>query len=233
MTTIFSTSIDGKSYEVRTPDKDPSNWIVIKQESLSYEKGDIILDKFREEYPQFNIVSYDELTKLCSRSKIFTDWLIKANAEYAEFAQLPLFLVDKVKPENYTKLQNKLTNISKEQSNFGKLKTALAIKYQEELRKLNEKEKQLIDKNLNEPIDDTDLKLNKILKVLSIDSTYLPFSLQMVIQRYVPSSLEDPQESGRVYAREILIRYKESLVDAVLNNPDLNVDELIKTNMLK
>jgi len=191
------------------------------------------LEAFQNEFPQFDVRSYDELTELCSRSKVFMRWLIKANSNYSEFAQLPLFLKDKVKPEKYIQLQTCLTSISRKQSQFGLSKTALANKYQTDLAKIENEESESIKTILNTEIDKNDKDLNKILKVISLNSTYLPFSLQMVIQRYVPSNLEDPQESGRVFAREILIRYKEALVDAIINNDSIDVDSLIESNQLK
>jgi hypothetical protein len=220
----FEIKYNDEVYSVKDPDGDFKDWTVVKQESYKLGKRELILNKFKEDFPQFEINDYDELTNTCSRSSAFTEWLINANLVYADQAQTPLFLKDIVEPTKFQSLQKDLTDINKIISVSSIKKRKLADKYKVDLKVLDDEEKSSVNKVK---------KKDKYLKVLSINSTSLPFTLQLQIERYVPKDSENVQESRDVFAREILINYKRMLCKIVKDDPNVDIDAIITSNLLK
>lgn len=223
MSKIFEINVEGNEYYVDGIPDDCKEWTVVKQESYKLSKEEVVLSAFKSEF-QFDIKSYKELTEVCSRSTKFTEWLINANLLYSEEAQLPLFLKDIVQPDEYKSVQEDLSRINNNYSKYSLKKRALSEKYKKELAE--------IDK---EQVKEVNIIKNKssLIKILSMNSTLLPFTLQIQINRYVPNDKEDVQESREVYAREVLINYKRMLCKIVKDNPTINIDELIENNQLK
>lgn len=219
----FSFEASGKTYKIEDISEDFSEWTVVRQESYKLNKDELIVRKFREEF-NFEIKDYKELTNTCSRSRAFTDWLINANLTYSEEAELPLFLKDVVEPKHFNILQSSLTEINKKISEFSIKKRNLAEKYKSDLAEI-QKNEDLETKRVKEK--------DKMLKILSLNSQYLPFSLQLQIERYTPKDEENSQESREVYARECLIKYKRSLCQLVNDEPLVDIDKVIDANMLK
>jgi hypothetical protein len=220
----FEKEIDGKRIRYIDPSDDSSDWFVVQEESLSLDKGQLILNQFKQEFPHFNVNSYDELTEACSRSEYFNDWLINANLKFSEFSQVPLFLKDSIKGEEFKEIQNNLTKVNKIIGLNSQKKQKLAAEYKNSIKHIDLNEKNEIGKILDS---------NKILKILSLKSTYLPFSIQLMIQKYVPNDLDEVQESRRMYGRECLIRYKKYLVDLVISDPTFDIDAEIESNKIK
>lgn len=220
----MSFKINSENYEivVNKPDLDPDGWTVVKQESLSYDKGSMILSKFNEEFPNLAIDSYELLCKICSRSRSLNEWLITKNLEFSEYSQLPLFLVDKITPASYKTLQVDIVKLNGTVAAFAKKRELLAREYEANLVKLEAEElKEVVKLKGN----------NKILKVLALNSTYLPITIQLAIENYIPTdSLAD---SRRTYGRECLIQYKSALIDLIIDNPDINIDDVINSSVLK
>lgn len=218
----FKIASENYEFTVNRPDVDTDNWTVVKQESLSYDKGSIILSKFNEEFPKIAIDSYELLCKICSRSRSLNEWLITKNLEFSEFSQLPLFLKDKITPKSFQTLQVDIVKLNTTVATFAKKRETLARKYEEDLIKLEREELAEVVKLKGN---------NKILKVLSLNSTYLPITIQLAIENYIPTdSLAD---SRRTYGRECLIQYKSALIDLIINDPDINIDAVIESSVLK
>jgi arsenate reductase-like glutaredoxin family protein len=220
----FEMKADGKTYSVKDPDGNFKDWTVIKQESFKLDKSTLILDKFKKDFPQYKIDDYEFLTRACSRSKEMTQWLINANLEYADEAQTPLFAKDIIEPGHFKQLQSKITEISKVISKQSLKKRELADKYKSDLKDLENEEKILVNKIKGD---------DKYVKILSLNSTYLPFTLQIQIEGYVPKDKENLQESRDVFARETLIQYKRTLCQMVKDNPKVDIDGVIESNLLK
>lgn len=215
---------DGETIKVAQPGSNFKDWVIIEQESLSYNKGDKILERWNNDFPHFKMDDYEKLTEACSRTRKFSEWLTMANLEYSNFAQLPKFLDGEVSPEIFQEKQTKLNSINKTVSKFSKEKKELSEKYKIDLREIENTEKKEVDKILNK---------DKILKVLAMNSTRLPFSLQLNIQGYTPSDTKNNQESRQSYGREVLIQYKKALIQTINRLPDVDIDALIDANELK
>lgn len=212
------------SFDICIDPSDNTKWTVIQQEAYSLEKQDIVMKKFAEEFPNFSVDSYKMLTDACSRSEAMSLWLINANLTYSQQAQVPLFLKDTIEPSKFVDLQTNLTRINKKISDISKEKRDLADKYKSDLRKLDLKE-------LKETKDLKDK--DKFLHILSLNSSSLPFSVQINIEKYVPNDKENMQESRQMYARECLILYKKGLCEILSNNPDVDIVKIIEENRLK
>lgn len=219
----FSIVHRDKTYQIDEVGDNFEDWTVVKQESYKLSKEKIIVDKFNEEF-KFIVKDYKELTNACSRSKAFTEWLINANIAYSEEAELPLFIKDVIEPEHFSKLQTELTLINRKIADYSIRKRDLAERYKSDLKELQIKEEQETSKMKQK---------DKLLEVLSLNSQYLPFTLQLQIERYTPKDEENSQESREVYARECLIKYKRALCQIVVDNPSVDITEVINSNMLK
>lgn len=216
-------NVNGKTYEFDDPSGNSDDWTVVKQESYKLSKRETVLKKFNEEF-QFDVEDYDQLTRVCSRSKVFTNWLINANLAYSEEAQLPLFVKDVIEPQHFRKLQSTLSKINVIYSEQSLKKKKLAEQFKNDLKVIEQEEIDLADKLK---------KQDKLLHILAMNSTYLPFSIQLKIEKYVPKDEEKSQESREVFGRECLINYKRMLCKVVIDNPGIDIVELINTNMLK
>jgi hypothetical protein len=210
--------------EVKLPDETLDNWVVVKQQSIKYVKGDIILEKFNKDFPHAVVGSYDVICELASRSTKISEWLVNANTIYSELAEMPLYLDGLVEPKIYKGLTQDIQRINETIGSFSQNRQQLAEKYKNELKILEKKEKEAIDKIKGN---------NKFLRVLTLNTTSLPLTLQLMINGYSPSNSENLQESQKVFAREMLINYKVSLIKKIIEDPNFKVDIVIDDNQLK
>lgn len=210
--------------EVKLPDESLDNWVVVKQQSIKYVKGDIILEKYNKEFPHAIVKSYDVICELASRSTKLSEWLVNANSIYSELAEMPLYLDGLVEPKIYKGLTQDIQKINETIGNYSQSRQQLAEKYKSDLKLLEKKEKESIDKIKGN---------NKFLRVLTLNTTSLPLTLQLMINGYSPSNSENLQESQKVFAREMLINYKVSLIKKIIEDPNFKVDTIIDDNQLK
>jgi hypothetical protein len=210
--------------EVKLPDETLDNWVVVKQQSIKYVKGDIILEKFNKDFPHAVVDSYDVICDLASRSTKISEWLVNANTIYSELAEMPLYLDGLVEPKIYKGLTQDIQRINETIGSFSQSRQQLAEKYKNELKILEKKEKEAINKIKGD---------NKFLRVLTLNTTSLPLTLQLMINGYSPSNSENLQESQKVFAREMLINYKVSLIKKIIEDPNFKVDIVIDDNQLK
>jgi hypothetical protein len=210
--------------EVKLPDETLDNWVVVKQQSIKYVKGDIILEKFNKDFPHAVVNSYDVICDLASRSTKISEWLVNANTIYSELAEMPLYLDGLVEPKIYKGLTQDIQRINETIGSFSQSRQQLAEKYKNELKILEKKEKEAINKIKGD---------NKFLRVLTLNTTSLPLTLQLMINGYSPSNSENLQESQKVFAREMLINYKVSLIKKIIEDPNFKVDIVIDDNQLK
>jgi hypothetical protein len=210
--------------EVKLPDETLDNWVVVKQQSIKYVKGDIILEKFNKDFPHAVVDSYDVICELASRSTKISEWLVNANTVYSELAEMPLYLDGLVEPKIYKGLTHDIQRINETIGSFSQSRQQLAEKYKNELKVLEKKEKEAINKIKGD---------NKFLRVLTLNTTSLPLTLQLMINGYSPSNSENLQESQKVFAREMLINYKVSLIKKIIEDPNFKIDIVIDDNQLK
>lgn len=221
---VFSFNAGENSIDVEQPDIDFENWTIVQEESISYDKPQFILDEWNKEFPDNQIDSYEKLVAVASRSKAMTLWLIDSNAKYSDYTQLPLFLENLISPKEYVALTTDIIEVNKVVADYSIKRQNLAKDYQQKLRKNESEEKETLDKIKSK---------SKLLQIMTLKQELLPLTLQMAIENYVPSDQTIMQESRRVYAREILIKFKKALVQELIKNPKLDVNNVIKMNELK
>lgn len=214
----------GGTFEMDLPGNDSDDWNVVMQESIDLNKGEFILDEFKKSFPHIKIKSYEELCRIASRSKALGKWLIQANLDYSLDSNLPLFLKNKIKPAEFAELSKDVRKIKLVVASNSVKRQALAEEYQANLAKLEKDE----EENLSHM-----KKKSKILEILTLDSTVLPLSLQLQIDGFDPTLYGLSQENKRMFAREILIQFKKSLVDLVIANPEVDIKKLIEENATK
>jgi hypothetical protein len=107
--------------EVKLPDETLDNWVVVKQQSIKYVKGDIILEKFNKDFPHAVVDSYDVICDLASRSTKISEWLVNANTIYSELAEMPLYLDGLVEPKIYKGLTQDIQRINETIGSFFKV----------------------------------------------------------------------------------------------------------------
>lgn len=219
MIEIFKFNVSGNTYVVNEPDSNPENWIIIKEESYRPDKAEFVLNKFRKAYKNIKVRDADQIYSLASRSSQLNEWLAKVNAEYATIEAAPTYFRQYVDADDFSKASNEVARISKVMSDKAKAQAIAASNYQKSLKD--------IDNEFSSKVTTED----KVAKVISLNSTQLPLSIQLAIDNYTPAMSSSPNQ--KTYARECLINYKVSLLKILKNDPDINIDELININKEK
>lgn len=210
--------------KIAKPEDKLDDWTVVKQQSMKYVKGDVIVEKFNKDFPHAKVNNYELICDLASRSRKISEWLVNANVTYSELAEMPLYLEGLVEPKTYKSLTSDILQINRTIGSFSQQRQELAEKYKNELKRLDKKE--------NETINLIKGK-NKILKVLTLNTTSLPLTLQLMISGYSPANSLNVQESQKIYAREMLINYKVTLIKKIISNEDIDIDAIIEESQLK
>lgn len=210
---------------VNRPDVNAEGWTVVAEESIEYNKGEYILLQFNKDFPQFTVESYEDLCKVASRSKKLTEWLINANVSYSDSTQLPKYLEGLVDPTTYLDAQNSMQTVKAIIQKGASARQIAADNYKAEVKRIESKEaEELIKVKAN----------NTLLKILTLNSQYLPLTLQLSIEGYKSTiGSATVEESRKVYGREILIQYKKALVEAWVDNREIDIDYIIESNQLK
>jgi hypothetical protein len=196
--------------------EDNSKWYIVADEAYRPDREKFLIDKFNKEYQIPGVNGIDKLYALCSRSKALNTWLAFANAEYASTETVPTYYKDLVNKEVYNESQKTLTELSK----INKLRA------DEEAKAAAEYSKKLIEINEKYSRRQSPLLQNKIIKILNMKSTDLPLTLQLMIENYTPADVTTAPDR-RMYGRELLIRYKMSLLNILNNNADVDIDAII------
>lgn len=210
--------------KIAKPEDKLDDWTVVKQQSMKYVKGDVIVENFNKDFPHAVVDNYEVICDLASRSRKISEWLVNANITYSELAEMPLYLEGLVEPKTYKNLSTDILHINRTIGSFSQQRQELAEKYKKELKNLEKKENESINKIKGN---------NKLLRILTLNTTALPLTLQLMISGYSPSNSLNVQESQKVYAREMLINYKVALIKKVIANPDIDIDVIIEESQLK
>lgn len=211
----FKTSI-GEININGVPDK-VDDWIIIKDEKYRPDKDKFILDQFRKDYPHVPVKDCQQVYNLGSRSSVIAEWLGRNNIQYSLIQETPTYFRDLVGPDSFRSLSNKIQKINKIQVNKAKEEEAAAFEYKNKIKEINKKYNILIEK---------EKEFNKELKVLTLSTNSLPLTIQLAIDNYVPG--DDPTSPDKKsFAREMLIRFKQSLIKIIKDNPSVNIDEII------
>lgn len=208
---------------VKRPTKDSSNWYTIEQQSFTIEKDSYILDEFRRDFPHVNVLDFEQLKLVLSRSKKLQEWYALVSIKFTDSIQLPVAYKDLFSPLEYKQyfkdIQEYKSNLARESEEIEKLSSKFTEDLNEIKGKYSELNKQIIDKN-------------KFYPIITLNGQDIPLSLQLEIEQYTPKTGDITQQRS-LYGREMLINYKRSLIEKVQKEPDTNILDLIEEMKLK
>lgn len=199
------------------------NWYIIKSESYIPNRDEYILKKFKNDFPNVPIGDQVQLIyNLASRNKAINEWLAITNSFYADEATMPLYLKDLVEPSVFKSTQQSITEYNKVVKQEADERLQASIDYKNKLEQIDRKYEKLKEK----------VKSNKLLRILTLASNELPLTLNLSIETYSPADVTSSPDK-KVYARELLTNYKIHLIKILKQNPDVDIETLIKNNLVK
>lgn len=219
MSTIYEIKIGTSVYTVNEPDVLPENWLTIKEEKYRPDKSKFIFEEFKKVYPSIKVKDSDQVYALASRSSTLNEWLSKTNLKYALQENSPTFYRSYVDIEKFNEADAEVKRINSLNADKAKEQAVAASEYRLQLDE--------IDKKYSSKIETS----NSIAKILSLNTTSLPLTIQLAIDNYTPAKSSSPNQ--RTYARECLINYKIALLKAFNKDPKIDIDKLIKDNQVK
>jgi len=215
--TIFNFGSNNVNFSVSI-DENIDNWLIVKDEKYRPDRGVFVLEKFKEDFPEINVDNIDKVYSLCSRSAALNEWLAKVNLSYALIQNEPTFYRDKIEASRYNLVSEELLKNNSILSSKAREELELAADYRSKMDKIKIKYSKIEYKS-------------KEARVISMNTTELPLTLQLAIENYTPASDDSPNR--RSYARELLINYKLSLLNVIKENPEVNIDIIIKDSYVK
>lgn len=211
--------------KMNLPNQLEDEWIAVKQESIEFDRASYVLEQFKNDYPDIEVGEDIKLVySLCSRSTALNTWLASVNLKFSDYTQLPLYLSSLIEPTKFKVIKEEISEVRKIVASSSSKRLDAAKKYQAEIAKIDKEEASLLQAKKKD---------NPILKVLTMNSTRLPLSLQLQIEKYVPTVTDDEAASRKVYAREMLIQYKIGLIKMIKQKPDIDIEAIIKSNETK
>lgn len=215
----FEFEYAGGSFSVDVP-TDLEKWYIVEDEEYRPDRAQFVLEKFKEDFSSIKIGDNPEkVYALCSRSSKLNLWLAEANNQYALIQNTPTFYRDVIDPKEYEKVSAQLLIVSQKNRERASEELKAAQEYQAKISKIKSK---YVDFKID----------NKFAKVIALNSTSLPLTLQLAIENYTPSDADD-SPTKREYARELLIRYKLNLINMIKNDADVDIDTMINKLMEK
>lgn len=209
------------SLEIKDAPEEHSSWITVKNTEYRPDRGGFILGRWNKEFPDFIQEDVNKIYSLASRSAKINQWLAAANASYANSESVPEYLRDVVDVDVFKSSSVKMTKITQKSSEHANNLNRLASTYKDNVARENAS----YDKFVAEEVGK-----DKVLKVLLLNSSDLPISIQLAIENWTAS---DDSPSQKDYAREMLINYKIALIEYLNKNKDANIDEIIDAGRLK
>lgn len=219
MSILFTIKSGSNSYDVDGPPTDENKWLIVVEEKYRPDKQKFIYEEFIKDYPDIKAIDADQVYALASRSSKLNNWLSKKNLEYAIKEGSPTFYRDYVEPDVYDKASKVIQKLNEVNAKKAAEQAAAASKYQDTLKEIDDKYSRLLS---------TD---NSIAKVLNINTTALPLSIQLAIDNYTPAGSSSPNQ--KAYARECLVNYKIALLKAIKNDQKIDIEKLIKDQQEK
>lgn len=219
MSNIFEIKTGTNIYAVPQPSIKEDEWLTIKEEKYRPDKSKFIFERFLKRYPNIKVSNAEQVYALASRSAILNEWLAKANLEYALQENAPTFYRPYVDIDKFNAADFEVKRINKVNASKAVEQAAAATKYKEELASIEGKYKDQLSTS------------NNIAKVLALNTTALPLTIQLAIDNYTPAKSSSPNQ--RTFARECLINYKIALLQAINKDPKIDVDQLIEDNKVK
>lgn len=215
--------ISGKKLRVQKPQKNSDQWVCVQSESVEVDRQGFMLDQWVKTYDKrFPVKDFDQLVRICGSNRAFTEWYALTSALYSETTQVPLFLKGMIDPNEYKDKSRLISEINR-------VNSAGSARLQAFARKV-ELERKVIEKEIEEDIKKL-LAKDKIVRVLTLNSTYLPMSITLLIDNFSPK--ENPDVMKDLFAREMLISYKKSLVQLIIDDPDIDIEYFINSGLTK
>lgn len=204
------------SIEVDIPQSDEKSWFITNSQSISVPKDVFMLDAFKRDFPQFDIKDFKTFTSILSRSVALQDWYSIQSGNFIRTIELPSFLSEVLTPMKYNSIKGSLSSYNKVLSTEGKAIKELSDKYDSDIKKIKENTSKSILSIISDPV----------VRVLIMNSSEMPISLQIKIEDYTPKT-EDITQSRDRYAQELLHNYQRSLIKLISEKPDVNIDSVI------
>lgn len=215
-------SIDVSGIKIKIDLQDPKDvntdeWYAVIDENYQPNKDQFILEKFNKDYPKYDIKDIKLLYNLVSRSKNLQEWLAIATAEFILNVECPEYFKEVLTDEEFNKTNKNISQLNKLYSEKSEKEKRLAEDYKNSRIKLdNEYE----DKFNN-------IKKDNYTKILALKSEELPLEIQMMIEAYTPSNVNDINSKKR-YAKELIIKYKLNLLRICKENDIKDINVVIK-----
>lgn len=205
----------GKNIIIDMPSTNPNDWLITRENSLRPERGEFVLKEFRRQYPSIKVKDIEQMYKVCARSQLLSNWLSLVNADYVQDVKIPGYarnIISSTDIENSRKIIDEINNINKNKS--------AAIK------KAADTFKETLDNIENDEAYKLPTNVDKITKILILNTSDMPVSLQLAIENFVPAS-NDNFPDTKSYARELLFQYKKSLLTMVKNDSSIDIEGVI------
>jgi len=195
--------------------RDSSSWKVVEAQNFRPDKPEFMLKRFKKDFPkQASAVNdFDMLTKLASRSKAVSEWYARVSAEYVLEINVPKYLKDIVEPKEFEEANTKIKELNKLAAERALDEQRVVKNYQQEMKKIEEDYTKKSAVNLQ----------NKLVRILTLNSTSLPITLQLMIENFTPSTTSGSPDK-KTYAREVLTQFKISLLKYFADKANKDAD---------
>lgn len=199
-------------------DEDGNTWYAKADDDYRPDRAAFVEEKFEAAYG--TALSFNEIGELVSRSKGLRTWYAGIIASFILEVEVPQYYKEKISPTEYKTLMVDVASLNKINATESAELSAASAEYKAKTANIVNKrtaEKQKLTKN-------------SLVRILTLTSEELPLKLQLVLNRYTPSSESDVRTKS-LLSREMLIRYKLSLLEEVKAGADL--EALIAEGMTK
>lgn len=212
------------SLNIKLPATDSSKWKVVVDEKFKPDRGSYILAAFADAYPDVavKISTVEEVYALASRSKKLTTWLANTNIIYSQQANTPVWYRDAIPAEKFKKAANILIKVNDAESTRSAELEKASREYRNKCKEINDK----INKSINSITKD-----DKYVQVMALNTTSLPLSLQLLIEKFSPA--EGSDISAKAFGREVLASYKLSLIEKINADENFDVQAEVDSNATK
>lgn len=201
-------------------DSKSEDWNIVVDEKQKPDRSKYVEERFDQDFPEHKGTPYKTIGTLASRSKAIQDWLRNINVEFSALAQTPLFYQDYLGAEKYQELKS---DVSKANVKLKKLRKEYSDKVAEVKKELSE-----IEGKMSEVWE---LSTTSVpFRILTMDSTELPLTLQLAIENYTPADKETGPNQRR-FAKEMLVRYKLLLLENFGNSSLEDLNKFVSENL--
>lgn len=199
-------------------DEDGNKWFCKKDDLNKPNKRKFIEERFIAKYGRE--LEFDMIAKLVSRSEALRNWYAKQLEDFILEVDVPEYYANILTPIEFKQLSVEVAKVNKNYALESKELNIISEKYKKDCEQVRN----------NYKIKNDLLFSNKLVKILTLNSESLPIGLQLKLENYTPSDQDDIRTSA-LYGRELLVRYKISLIEALKRGED--VDTIISNDTEK